>query len=77
MSEVKRFAGRSWRVARAVWSFARAHCPRWLLPVLAVCLAIPGQADELALLAVVLFPVLRSREARRELGAAIGEAWHS
>ena len=77
MSAVVRFAGRLLRVARAVWRFARAHSPRWLLPVLAVCVFVPGPFDELAVLAVVLVPVLRSREARRELGSAVAGAWRS
>ena len=70
-----RAAARSWRVAMAVWRFAKAHCPKWLLPVLAACLLIPGPLDEVTVLVVVLVPVLRSREARSELGAAVSEAW--
>ena len=77
MSGVRRFAGRSWRVACAVWRFAKARCPKWLLPVLAACLLIPGPLDEVAVLAVVAWPVLRSREARGELAAAVSEAWRS
>ena len=73
---MRRNAVRLWRVARAVWKFARSHSPRWLIPVLAACLAFPGPLDELILLAIVLIPVLRSREARRELGNAISGAWH-
>jgi hypothetical protein len=65
----------SWRVTKAVWGVARSHSPRWLLPVLAVCLAIPGPLDELLVVAVVLVPVLRSREARAELGGAVRGAW--
>ena len=70
-------ARRSWRVLVALWRFARAHTPKWLLPVLAVCLAIPGPLDELAVLAVVLVPVLRSRQARQELGASVKAAWRN
>ena len=69
-------ARRMWRVTVAVWRFARSHSPKWLLPVLAVCLTIPGPLDELIALAIVLVPVLRSREARHELGTAVSEAWH-
>lgn len=75
MNAAGRYAGRSWRVVRAVWRFAKARVPKWLLPVLAVCLAVPGPLDELAVLAVVLVPVLRSREARAELASAVCEAW--
>ena len=70
-----RFAARSWRVVQAVWRFAKARVPKWLLPVLAVCLAIPGPADELIVLALVAYPVLRSREARAELAGSVREAW--
>lgn len=67
------------RVFRTLCRFTLAHIPRWLAfvlaPVLTVCAFVPGQADELAILAVVLVPVLRSREARRELRTSITEAW--
>jgi hypothetical protein len=68
---------RVWRVTRALWRFARAHTPKWLGPVLAVCLLVPGPLDELAVLAVVLVPVLRSRQARGELGASVKAAWRN
>lgn len=70
-----RHVRRLWRVTVALWRFAKAHVPKWLLPVLAVCLAIPGPLDELIVLALVLVPVLRSRDARRELAASVTEAW--
>lgn len=71
-----RLARRCLRVAGAVWRFARAHSPKWLVPVLAVCLVIiPGPFDELAVLAVVLVPVVRSRDARAELAGMVREAW--
>ena len=76
MTEVKRYAGRAWRVTRAVWAFTKRHVPRWMLPVLAACLFIPGPFDELAVLAVVAWPVLRSPEARAELAASVRGAWH-
>lgn len=72
---MKRAALRCWRVLAAVWRFAKARCPKWLVPVLAVCLVIPGPFDELAVLAVVAVPVLRSRQAREELAAMVREAW--
>lgn len=66
---------RAWRVTIAVWRFARAHSPKWLLPVLAVCVFIPGPFDELAVIAVVAWPVLRSPAARAELASAVRVAW--
>lgn len=77
MSGVARFAARCWRVTKAVWRFARSHCPKWLVPVMAVCLAIPGPVDELLVLGLVMYPVLRSREARAELAGMIRQAWAS
>ena len=74
-NSTRRFAARSWRVTKAVWGFARSRCPKWMLPVLAACLFIPGPLDEVLVLAVVAYPVLRSAEARRELAAAVSEAW--
>ena len=71
------FARRAGRTGKAVWRFARRYVPRWLVPVLAVCLFIPGPFDEIAVLAVVLVPVLRSAEARRELAATVREAWRA
>jgi hypothetical protein len=68
-------AGRCWRVACAVWRFARSRCPRWLLPVIPVLLLIPGPVDELLVAAVVAWPVLRSRDARAELAGMVREAW--
>jgi hypothetical protein len=75
MSSIAVTVRRVWRVGCAVWRFARARCPGWLLPVLAVALLIPGPVDELAVVAVVLVPVLRSREERAALGAAVAGAW--
>ena len=63
------------RVTVALWRFARSHAPKWLLPVLVACAFVPGPVDELAVLAVVLVPVLRSREARQELGRSVAAAW--
>ena len=65
------------RVAVALWRFARAHSPKWLLPVLAVCAFIPGPFDEAAVLVIVLWPVLRSQASRRELGESVRKAWRN
>jgi len=70
-----RLARRILRTARALWRFAKGHTPKWLLPVLGVCLFIPGPFDELAVLALVLWPVLRSRAGRAELAGMIRDAW--
>ncbi len=54
-------ARRVWRVLMALWRFAKRHVPKWLVPVLAV----------------VLVPVLRSREARGELVTSVKAAWRN
>ena len=66
---------RAWRVTCAVARFAFRHCPKWLIPVFAVALAIPGPAEDIALTVFVLVPVLRSRENRAELAASVRDAW--
>jgi len=77
VNHVTAFAARAGRTVLAVWRYAKRHTPRWMIPVLAACLFIPGPIDELAVLAVVLVPVLKSREARHELGTAVSKAWNS
>ena len=69
-------ARRCGRVALVLWKFAKSVTPKWLLPVLAACLAIPGPLDELLVIALVLVPVLRKREARAELGRQVRAAWN-
>jgi hypothetical protein len=64
------------RVMCALWRFAKRHAPKWLLPVLVACAFIPGPLDELLVLAVVAFPVLRSAANRAELVAAVRAAWN-
>ena len=60
-------ARRALRVIAAVWRFARSHSPKWALPVLAACLFIPrGRWTSCSMLGIVAWPVLRSRDARRE-----------
>ena len=36
------------RVLMALWRFAKRYVPKWLVPVLAVCLLVPGPLDEFA-----------------------------
>jgi len=66
---------RAWRVAAALFRFTKAAVPKRLLPLLAVCVAIPGPVDEVVLLVVVLAVVLRSGGRRAELRRVVGEAW--
>ena len=75
MTTITRSAVRLLRAARAVLAFTVRHAPKWLLPVLAACLLIPGPLDELLVLAAILVPVLRSADARRELTTSVAAAW--
>ncbi len=70
-------ARRLWRVTVALAQFARRHVPKRLLPVFAACLLIPGPLDELAVLAVVAFIVLRDAGKRAELAAVVRTAWNA
>jgi ABC-type nitrate/sulfonate/bicarbonate transport system permease component len=63
------------RVCVALTRFARRYCPRWLLPILAICLAIPGPLDEAAVVAIALVPILRSRRNRVTFGRYMRTAW--
>jgi hypothetical protein len=76
MGTITAYLARSWRVAKALWRFARAHVPKWMLPVLAVLLVIPGPIDELLVAVPIAWVVLRHRDARAELGASVREAWN-
>ena len=64
------------RVAYAVYRFTRAHCPRWVMPVMAVALIIPGQADEIAVIVIALVPILRHARNRATFRRYIRTAWH-
>ena len=56
------------KIARAI----RAALPAWVLPIFAACLAIPGPADEIALLALALvLCAVQPIRARRAVSA-----WH-
>ena len=67
------------RVVTALAKAAKTHAPRWLAPILGplliVCVILPGQVDELAVIAVALAPVLRTRAGRAEVWASIRAAW--
>lgn len=68
-------ARRAGRATAAAWGWAKRHAPKWLVPVLAVCAFVPGPFDEVLVIAVVLVPVLRSRDARAEFKASVSAAW--
>lgn len=75
MTTITETMRRAMRTCRAVAAFTVKYSPKWLLPVLGVCLLIPGPVDELIVLAVVLVPVLRSAQERAELAAMVAAAW--
>lgn len=67
------------RVGVALARFAWRHVPKWLRRTLALCLAIPGPFDEMAVAVVaaacIAGPLAVSRNARRELATAVTTAW--
>jgi hypothetical protein len=66
---------RTRRATIAVTRFAQRYAPAWLVPVLTVCAFIPGPIDELAVIAAVLFPVLRNSRNRRVFARYVRSAW--
>jgi hypothetical protein len=76
LAAVRTGARRARRIAVAVWRFARL--PKWLAVTFAVCLAIPGPLDELALALVVGVVVgwqLRTRDNRTRFARCMRAAW--
>ena len=67
---------RTRHVTVAVTRFALRHSPRWLLPLLAVAAWIPGPVDEIVIIAVALWPVLRSARQRRLFLRTVRYAWN-
>lgn len=65
------------RVVYATVRFTRAHAPKWLAPILAVCLAIPGPIDELAVLVIGLVIILRTSRHRHIYARYVRVAWRS
>ena len=64
------------RVVVATLRFTRAHCPRWLAPLLAVCLAIPGPIDEAVVLIIGLAVILRTSRNRTTYRRYLRIAWN-
>jgi hypothetical protein len=63
------------RVSYTLIVFAKRHCPRVLLPVLTVCLFIPGPIDEIAVILIAVIPILKSRHNRRTMARYMILAW--
>ena len=59
----------------ATLRFTKAHSPRWLVPVIAVCLAIPGPIDEAIVIAIGLVVILRTRRNRATYARYLRVAW--
>lgn len=59
----------------ATLRFTRVHAPRWLLPVIGVCLAIPGPLDEAVVIAIGLVVILRTSRNRNTYRRYIRTAW--
>lgn len=63
------------RVTFALTHFAKRYAPKWLAPALVVCAFIPGPIDEIAVIAAVLFPVLRNAHNRTVFSRYIRASW--
>ena len=62
---------RTRRVTMAVIKFTNRHSPVWARYAMAVAALVPGQFDELALVALLLVPILRSARNRATLARII------
>lgn len=68
---------RTRRVTMATIKFTSRHAPRWAGPAMVAAALIPGQADEIALVAILLVPILRNARNRRTLARTVRWAWAS
>ena len=66
---------RTRRVLAATLRFTRLHAPRWLVPVIAVCLAIPGPIDEMIVVTIGLAVILRTHRNRHTFARYLRVAW--
>jgi hypothetical protein len=55
--------------------FTKRHSPRWAGALFVVAGIIPGQADEIALVAILLIPILRNRLQRQTFARLVRYAW--
>lgn len=65
------------RLAFALFIFTKRHAPYWLAPLLIAGAVIPGPIDELLILVIALYPVLRSSRNRRLLKRYITYTWRT
>lgn len=63
------------RATVTIVKFTNRHAPRWAKPAMVACALIPGQADEIVLVAILLFPILRNSRHRRTFIRSVRYAW--
>lgn len=66
---------RTRRSAVALLRFTKRYSPRWAIPVLTVAAFVPGQADEIVVIAIVLIPILANARKRAVFGRYLRLAW--
>lgn len=66
---------RTRRSAVALLRFTKRYSPRWAIPVLTVAAFVPGQADEIVVIAIVLIPILANARKRAVFGRYLRIAW--
>jgi len=66
---------RTRRATCAIVKFTNRHAPRWARPAMVACALFPGQADEIVLVAILLFPILRNARNRRAFVRSVRYAW--
>jgi len=68
---------RTRRATFAAVSYVNRHAPSWAKPALIAAAFFPGQADEIIVVAILLWPVLRSGYQRRVFKRTIHYAWNA
>lgn len=66
---------RTRRSSVALLRFTKRYSPRWAIPVLTVAAFVPGQADELVVIAIVLIPILANARKRAIFSRYLRLAW--
>lgn len=67
---------RTRRATVTIMRFVNRHSPAWAKPLLIAAAFFPGQADEILLVGILLFPILRNARNRRAFMRSVRYAWH-
>lgn len=68
---------RTRRVTLATVKYVNRHAPSWAKPAMIAAALVPGQADELILVAILLWPILRNAQTRAVFLRTVTYAWNT